>query len=98
MPGSRPEERRRAEAVLDPLAEIIEVTSGGGQVEPHAPQEQVPVPAVREVDLPAVVTSPGQAVPSAPRAFEAEAAPKPAAGQPLAAPADTGAQGVSPQA
>jgi hypothetical protein len=55
MPGSRPEERRRAEAVLDPLAEIIEVTSGG-QVEPHAPQEQVPVPAVREVDLPAVVT------------------------------------------
>jgi hypothetical protein len=28
-PGSRPEERRRAEGVLDPLAEIIGVTPGG---------------------------------------------------------------------
>jgi hypothetical protein len=36
MPGSWPEERRRAEGVLDPLAEIIEVTPGG-QAEPHAP-------------------------------------------------------------
>jgi hypothetical protein len=28
-PGSRSEERRRAEGVLDPLAEIIGVTPGG---------------------------------------------------------------------
>jgi hypothetical protein len=45
MLGSRSKERRRAEGVLDPLAEIIEVTSGG-QAEPHIPQEQAPVSAV----------------------------------------------------
>jgi hypothetical protein len=71
-PGSRSEERRRAEGVLDPLAEIIGVTSGG-QADPHAPREQVLVPAVREVVPSAVLTSPGQATPSAPRASEAEA-------------------------
>jgi hypothetical protein len=95
--GSWPEERRRAEGVLDPLAEIIGVTPGG-QAEPHVLQEQVPVPAVREVGPPVVVTSPGQAAPSAPRASEAEAVSKLAAGQPLAAPAETVARGVSPQA
>jgi hypothetical protein len=96
-PGSRYEERRRAEGVLDPLAEIIGVTPGG-QAEPHVPQEQVPVPAVREVGPPAVVTLPGQAVPSVPRASEVEAASKPTAGQPSAAPAETGARGASLQA
>jgi hypothetical protein len=80
-PGTRSEERRRAEGVLDPLAEIIGVTPWG-QVDPHAPREQVPVPAVREVDPSAVVTSPGQAAPSVPRASEAEAALKPAAANP----------------
>jgi hypothetical protein len=44
-PRSRSEERRQAEGVLDPLAEIIGVTPGG-QAEPHAPQEQVPTPTV----------------------------------------------------
>jgi hypothetical protein len=44
-PGPRSEERRRAEGVPDPLAEIIGVTLGG-QAEPHVPQEQVPVSAV----------------------------------------------------
>jgi hypothetical protein len=83
--------------VLDPLAETIGVTPGG-QVEPHVPQEQVPVPAVQEVGPSAVVTSPGWAAPSAPRASEVEAALKPAAGQPSAAPTETRAQGVSPQA
>jgi hypothetical protein len=58
-PGSWSEERRWAEGVLDPLAEIIRATPGG-QVEPHAPQEQVPVPAVREVGPSAVMTSPGR--------------------------------------
>jgi hypothetical protein len=38
-PGSRSEERRRAEGVLDPLAEIIGATPGG-QVEPHAPKSK----------------------------------------------------------
>ena len=35
-PRSRSEERRQAEGVLDPLAEMIGVTPGG-QAEPHAP-------------------------------------------------------------
>ena len=96
-PRSRSEERRQAEGVLDPLAEIIGVTPGG-QAEPHVPQEQVPVPAVREVGPSAVVTSPGQAAPSAPRASEAEAASKPAVGQPSAASTVAGAREVSPQA
>jgi hypothetical protein len=77
------------------LAEIIRVTPGG-QTEPCVPQEQVPVPAVREVGPPAVAMSLGQAAPSAPRASEVEAASKLAAGQPSAAPAETGTRGVSP--
>jgi hypothetical protein len=96
-PGSRSEERRRAEGVLDLLAKIIGVTLGG-QAEPHVPQEQVPVPAIQEVGASAVVTSPWRAAPLAPRASEVEAASKPAAGQPSAAPAETGARGVSPHA
>ena len=79
------------------MAEIIGVTPGG-QAEPHVPQEQSPVPAVQEVGPPAVVSTPGRAAPLAPRAPEVEAAPKLAAGQPSAAPAETGAQGASPQA
>jgi hypothetical protein len=87
-PMSRSEERRRAEGVLDPLAEIIGVTPGG-QADPHAPREQVPVPAVWEVGPSAVVTSPGQAAPLTSRASEAEAASKLAAGQPSAASVET---------
>jgi hypothetical protein len=56
------------------------------------------MPAVREVVPSAVVTSPGQAAPSAPRASEAEVASKAAAGQPSAASAETGVQEISPQA
>jgi hypothetical protein len=41
MSGSRSEERRRAEGVLDPLAERIGVTPGG-QAEPHAPKSRCP--------------------------------------------------------
>jgi hypothetical protein len=96
-PGSRSEEQRRAEGVLDPLAEIIGVTQGG-QAELHAPREQVPMLVVREVVPSAAVTSPGQAAPSAPRASEAEAALKPAAGQPSAASTETGVREISPQA
>jgi hypothetical protein len=86
-----------AEGVLDPLAEVVEVTPGS-QADPPVPQEQLPVPAVQKVDPRAVVTAPGQAVPSAPRAPEAGTAPKPVAGQSSAAPAGTEARGASPQA
>jgi hypothetical protein len=93
---SRSEERGQAKGVPDPLAEVVEVTPGS-QANPPVPQEQLPVPVVQEVDPRAVVTAPGQAVPSAPRAPEAGTAPKPAARQFSAAPAGTEARGVSPQ-
>jgi hypothetical protein len=96
-PRSRSEEWRQAEGVLDPLAEVIGVTPRS-QADPPVPQEQVLVSAVQEVGPPAVVTTPGRAGPSAPRAPEAEAAPKLAAGQPSAAPAEIGARGAFPQA
>jgi hypothetical protein len=96
-PRSQSEERRQAEGVLDPLAETIVVTPGG-QVDPPIPQEQVPALATQEAGPSAAVMMPGQAAPSAPWAFEAETVPKPAAGQPLAAPAGIGARGASPQA
>jgi hypothetical protein len=96
-PRSRSEERRQAEGVLDPLAEIIVVTPGG-QADPPVPHERVPALAAQEAGPSAVVTTPGQAAPSAPRASEAETVPKPAAGQPSAAPTETGGRGASPQA
>jgi hypothetical protein len=70
----------------------------GGQADPPVPQEQSPVPAVQEVDPRAVVTVPGRAVLSAPRAPEAGTALKPAAGQTSAALVGTEARGASPQA
>jgi hypothetical protein len=79
------------------LAEIIGVTPGG-QADPPVPQEQVPVLAIQEVGPSAVRTTPGQAAPSTPRVPEVEAAPKPVAGQPSAAPAEIGARGASPRA
>jgi hypothetical protein len=96
-PRSQSEERRQAEGVLDPLAEIVVVTPGG-QANPPVPQEQVPALAAQEAGPSAVVTTPGQAAPSAPRSPEAETVPKPAVGQPSAAPAGIGARGASPQA
>jgi hypothetical protein len=96
-PRSQSEERGQAEGVLDPLAEIVVVTPGG-QADPPVPHEQVPAQAAQEVGPSAVVATPGQAAPSVPRASEAETAPKPAAGQPLAAPTGIGARGASPHA
>jgi hypothetical protein len=93
---SRSEERGQAEGVLDPLAEVVEVTPGS-QADPPVPQEQSPVPAVQEVDPRAVVTAPRQAVPSVPRGPEAGTAPKPAAGQTSTALAGPEARGASPQ-
>jgi hypothetical protein len=79
------------------LAEVVEVTLGG-QADPPVPQEQLLVSVVKEVDPQAVVTSHGQAVPSAPRAPEVGTALKLAAGRTSAAPAGTEARGASPQA
>jgi hypothetical protein len=79
------------------LAETVVVTLGGWADSP-VPQEQVPALAAQEAGPSAVVTMPGQAAPSAPRASEVETVPKPAAGQPSAAPAWIGARGASPQA
>jgi hypothetical protein len=62
--GSRSEEQGQAEGVLDPLAEVVEVTPGS-QADPPVPQEQSPVLATQEVDPQVVVTTPGQTVPSA---------------------------------
>jgi hypothetical protein len=95
--GSRSEEQGQAEGVLDPLTEVVEVTSGS-QADPPVPQESLPVPAAQEVDPQVVMTAPGRTVPSAPRAPEARMVPKPAAGQTLVAPAGTEARGASPQA
>jgi hypothetical protein len=83
---SRSEERGQAEGVLDPLAEVVEVTPGS-EANPPVPQELAPMPAAQEVGPPAVVTTPGRATPSAPRAPEVEAALESAAGLPSAAPA-----------
>ena len=79
------------------MAEVVEVTLGS-QADPPVPQEQSPAPAIPEVDPRAVVTSHGQAVPSAPLAPKVGTALKPAAGRTSAAPAGTEAQGASPQA
>jgi hypothetical protein len=96
-PRSQSEERRQAEGVLDPFVEVIVVTPGG-QADLPVPQEQVPVLAAQEAGPSAVVTTPGQAAPSVPRASETETVPKPAAGRPSVTPARVGARGASPQA
>jgi hypothetical protein len=94
---SQSEERGQAEGVLDPLAEVVEVTPGS-QADPPVPQEQSPMPAAQEVGPSAIVTTPGRAAPLAPRAPEVEAAPESTAGLPSAAPARAKARGASPQA
>jgi hypothetical protein len=95
--GSWSEEQGQAEGVLDPLAEVVEVTPGS-QADPPVPQEQSPVPAAQEVDPQVVVTAPGRTVPSAPRAPEAGMVPKPAAGQTSVVAAGAAAPGAPPQA
>jgi hypothetical protein len=95
--GHRSEEQGQAEGVLDPLAEVIEVTAGS-QADPPVPEEPLPVPATQEADPQVAVSAPGRTVPSAPRAPEAGRVPKPAAGQTLVVPAGTEARGASPQA
>jgi hypothetical protein len=95
--GSRSEERGQAEGVLDPLAEVVEVTPGS-QADPPVPQEALPVPTAQEADPRVVVSTLRRTVPSVPRAPEAGMVPKPAAGQTVGVPAGTEARGASPQA
>jgi hypothetical protein len=95
--GSRSEEQGQAEGVLDPLAEVVEVTSGS-QADPPVPQELLPVPTAQEADPRVVVVAPGQSVPLVPRAPEARMVPKPAVGLTSVVPAGTEARGASPQA
>jgi hypothetical protein len=47
--GSRSEEQGQAEGVLDPLAEVVEVTPRS-QADPPVPEELLPVPAAQEAD------------------------------------------------
>ena len=93
--GSRSEERGQAEGVLDPLAEVVEVTPRS-QAEPPVPQELLPVPTAQEGDPRVVVAVPGQSVPLVPRAPEARM--KPAAGLTSVAPSEIEARETSPQA
>jgi hypothetical protein len=95
--GSRSKEQGQAEGVLDPLAEVVEVTPGS-QADLPVPQKQSPLLAAQEVGPQVVVTAPGQTVPSVPRAPKVGMVPKPAAGQTLATPAGVEARGASPQA
>jgi hypothetical protein len=94
---SRSEERGQAEGVLDPLAEVVEVTPGS-QADPHVPQEPLPMPTAQEGDPRVVVAAPRQSVPLVPRAPEARMVPKPAAGLTSVVPSGTEARGTSPQA
>jgi hypothetical protein len=80
--GSRSEERGQAEGVLDPLAEVVEVTPGS-QADPPAPQEPLPVPTAQEADPQVVVSVSEQTVPLEPQAPEAGTMPKPATGRTL---------------
>jgi hypothetical protein len=93
--GSRSEGRGQAKGVLDPLAEVVEVTPGS-QVEPPVSEEPLPVPTVQEGDPRVAVAMPRQSVPLVPRAPEARM--KPAAGLTSVAPSEIEARETSPQA
>jgi hypothetical protein len=95
--GSRSEEQGQAEGVLDPLAEVVEVTPGS-QADPPVPQGPLPMPTAQEADPRVAVAAPGQFVPLVPQAPEARMVPKPAAGLTLVVPAGTKARGASPPA
>jgi hypothetical protein len=95
--GSRSEEQGQTEGVLDPLAEVVEVTPRS-QAEPPIPQEPLPVPTAQEGDPQVVVAAPGQSVPLVPQAPEARMVPKPTAGLTSVVPSWIEARETSPQA
>jgi hypothetical protein len=85
------------EGVLDPSAEVVEVTPGS-QSELPVPRELLPTPTVQEGDPWVVVAAPGQSVPRVPRAPKARTVPKPAAGQTSVVPSGIEVRETSPQA
>jgi hypothetical protein len=97
MLGSRSVERGQAEGVLDPLAEVVEVTPGS-QAKLPVPQEPLPMSTVQEGDPWVVVAAPEQSVPLVPRAPKARMVPKPAVGRTSVALSGVEARETSPQA
>jgi hypothetical protein len=95
--GSQSEERGQTEGVLDPLAEVVEVTLGS-QAELPVPREPSPVSTVQEGNPRVVVAASGQSVPRVPRAPKARMVPKPAAGQTSVVPSGIVVRETSPQA
>jgi hypothetical protein len=95
--GSQSEERGQTEGVLDPSAEVVEVTLRS-QAELPVPREPLPVPTAQEGDPRVVMAAPGQSVPRAPRAPKARTVPKPAAGQTSVVPSGIEVRETSPQA
>jgi hypothetical protein len=95
--GSRSEEHGQTEGVLDPSAEVVEVTPGS-QAKLPVPREPLPVPTAQEGDPRVVVAAPGQSVPRVPRAPKARTIPKPAAGQTSVVPLGIEVRETSPQA
>jgi hypothetical protein len=95
--GSRSEEQGQVEGVLDPLAEVVEVTPAS-QADPPIPQGLLPAPTAQEADPRVVVAVPGQFVPLVPRVPKARMVSKPAAGLISVVPSGTEARGTSLQA
>jgi hypothetical protein len=95
--GSRSEERGQTKGVLDPSAEVVEVTPGS-QAKLPVPRELLPVPTAQEGDPRVVVAAPGQSVPRVPRAPKARMVPKPATGQTSLVPSGVEVRETSPQA
>ena len=96
-PRSWPEERGQTEGVLDPLAEVIDVTPGS-QAEPPVPQEPLPVPTVQEGDPQVAVATPGQSVSRASKVPKARMVPRLAARQTSTVPSGVEVRETSPQA
>jgi hypothetical protein len=95
--GSRFEEQGQTEGVLDPLAEVVEVTPAS-QTEAPVPRETLPVPTAREGDSRVVVAALGKSIPLVPRVPEVRMVPKPAARPTSVVPSGIGARETSPQA
>jgi hypothetical protein len=95
--GSRSEERGQSEGVLDPSAEVVEVTPGS-RAELPVPREPLPMPTAQEGDPRVIVAAPGQSVPRVPRAPKARTVPKSAAGQTSVVPSGIEVRETSPHA
>jgi hypothetical protein len=92
--GFLSEERGQTEGVLDPSAEVVEVTLGS-QAELPVPREPSPVPTAQEGDPRVVVAASEQSVPRVPKVRTVS---KPAAGQASVVPSGIEVRETSPQA